>query len=325
MQLCTDKPQVSGFVQSLWITCTQWGSTFGATSGMLAPVRNVLVTDGGLATELEARGQDLSDPLWSARVLLEQPEAITEVHRAFFAAGAVIATTASYQASFEGFAARGLDAAQTGNLLRRSVELARAAEPVDGIRRYTAASVGPYGAVLADGSEYRGRYGLGVPELAAWHRPRLETLAEAGPDLLALETIPDLDEADALVRLLPGLGVPAWLSFTIAEGRTRAGQPLAEAFTLAAEVPEVVAVGVNCCAPDEVPEAVALAAEVTGKTVVAYPNSGEGWNAETGTWTGDSRFSAAQARSWIEAGAGIIGGCCRIRAGDIAELAAECV
>ncbi|WP_020501115.1 homocysteine S-methyltransferase [Sciscionella marina] len=288
---------------------------------MLAPVRNVLVTDGGLATELEARGHDLSDPLWSARVLLEQPEAIAEVHRAFFAAGAVIATTASYQASFEGFAARGLDAAQTGNLLRRSVELARAAAPSDGIRRYIAASVGPYGAVLADGSEYRGRYGLGIPELAAWHRPRLETLTEAGPDLLALETIPDLDEAAALVRLLPGLGVPAWLSFTIAGGRTRAGQPLAEAFALAAEVPEIVAVGVNCCAPAEIPEAVALATEVTGKTVVVYPNSGAGWNAETGAWTGDSRFSAVQARSWIEAGAGIVGGCCRIRAGDIAELA----
>ena len=160
------------------------------------------MTDGGLATALEARGHDLSDALWSARLLIDDPGEITAVHLAFFRAGADIATTAGYQASFDGLAARGIDRAGAERLLRRSVELARdAAEAlVDGRTRWVAASVGPYGAALADGSEYRGRYGLSVAALRTWHRPRLEVLAEAGPDVLALETVPDVDEAEASGR-----------------------------------------------------------------------------------------------------------------------------
>jgi homocysteine S-methyltransferase len=184
-----------------------------------------------------------------------------------------------------------------------------------------AASVGPYGAALADGSEYRGRYGLSVRELAAWHRPRLEVLAEAGPDVLALETVPDIDEAEALMAAIAGLGIPAWLSYSIAGERTRAGQPLPEAFAVAAGVPEVVAVGVNCCAPADVLSAVAAARQVTGKPVIVYPNSGEGWDARQRAWTGQSRYSAGQPRQWIAAGARIVGGCCRIRPADIAVIA----
>ncbi len=223
-----------------------------------------------MATALEARGHDLSDARWSARLLLDAPDEIAAVHRAFFDAGADIAITASYQASFEGLAARGVDRAGARRLLRRSVELAR--EAAAGVRgRWVAASVGPYGAARADGSEYRGRYGLTVAALRDWHRPRMEVLAAAGPDLLALETVPDLDEAEALVAAVAGLGVPAWLSYSIDGDRTRAGQPLADAFAVAAEAPEIVAVGVNCCAPADVPAAVALARAITGKPVVAYP------------------------------------------------------
>jgi homocysteine S-methyltransferase len=278
----------------------------------------VLVTDGGMATALEARGHDLSDALWSARLLIDAPAEITAVHRAFFEAGADIAITASYQASFDGLAARGVDRAGAERMLRRSVELARAAAPGDGPRRWVAASVGPYGAMLADGSEYRGRYGLSVAALRAWHRPRMEVLASAGPDLFALETVPDVDEAEALVGALAGLGVPAWLSYSVDGDRTRAGQPLADAFAVAAGVPEIVAVGVNCCAPADVPAAVALAREITGKPVVAYPNSGEGW---AGEWTGPSRFAAADARRWVAHGARIVGGCCRVGPEGIAALA----
>jgi homocysteine S-methyltransferase len=284
----------------------------------------VVVIDGGMASELEARGHDLSDALWSARLLLDAPEEITAVHRAFFRAGARIATTASYQASFEGFSARGINRRGTARLLRRGVELARAARGEvagDGRRRWVAASVGPYGAALADGSEYRGRYGLTVARLAAWHRPRLEVLAEAGPDLLALETVPDVDEAEALVTLVRGLGVPAWLTYSIDGTRTRAGQPLADAFAVAAGVPELVAVGVNCCAPSDVPEAVTIAAEVTGKPVIAYPNSGERWDAARRSWAGPSRFFPEAARRWVANGARIVGGCCRVRPSDIAALA----
>ena len=286
----------------------------------------VVVCDGGLASELQARGHDLSDALWSARLLLDAPEEITAVHRAFFRAGARIATTASYQASFEGFAARGIDRGGTARLLRRSVELARAARAEvagDGRRRWVAASVGPYGAALADGSEYRGRYGLTVARLAAWHRPRMEVLAEAGPDLLALETVPDVDEAEALVTLVRGLGVPAWLTYSIDGSRTRAGQPLADAFAVTVGVPELVAVGVNCCAPADVTEAVTIAREVTGKPVIAYPNSGESWDAARRTWVGPSRFVPGAARGWVAHGARIIGGCCRVGPSDIAALAGD--
>jgi homocysteine S-methyltransferase len=285
----------------------------------------VLVADGGLATALEARGHDLADRLWSARLLIDDPGEITAVHRAFFRAGADLATTASYQASFAGFAARGVDRTEAERLLRRSVALARdaaAAEPApDGRRRWVAASVGPYGAALADGSEYRGRYGLAVAALRDWHLPRLEALAEAGPDVLACETVPDVDEGEALVGALAGLGVPAWLSYSVDGDRTRAGQPLADAFAVATGAPEVVAVGVNCCAPADVPAAVALAREITGKPVIAYPNSGEGWDAGAGRWIGPSRFAAADAPGWVERGARIVGGCCRVGPADIARLA----
>jgi homocysteine S-methyltransferase len=243
------------------------------------------------------------------------------VHCAFFRAGASIATTASYQASFDGFAERGIGRDQAARLLRRSVELAKDARDEVGSLGWVAASVGPYGAALANGEEYVGRYGLTVSQLANWHRPRLEILADAGADVLALETVPDVDEAEALVGLVHEIGVPAWLSYTIAGTTTRAGQPLADAFAVAAGVPEIVAVGVNCCAPADVENAVRVAGEVTGKPVIVYPNSGEEWDGERRTWTGRGQWSAELAPRWAAAGARIIGGCCRVRPDDIAALA----
>jgi homocysteine S-methyltransferase len=289
--------------------------------GFAVPENTALIADGGLATELEARGHDLSNGLWSARLLVEAPQEVTAVHTAFFRAGAMIATTASYQASFDGFADSGISRDDTVRLLRRSVELAKTARDEVGVAgRRVAASVGPYGAALADGSEYRGRYGLSVAQLEDWHRPRLEVLADAGADVLALETIPDVDEAEALVNLVRSLGVPAWLSYTIDGTRTRAGQPLADAFAVAVGVPEIVAVGVNCCAPDDVLPAIGQARE-TGKPVIVYPNSGERWDSARRAWVGPSRFSARLAVQWAAAGARVIGGCCRVRPADIAELA----
>ncbi len=282
------------------------------------PNESVLISDGGLATELEARGHDLSDPLWSARLLADAPHEIAAVHAAFFRAGAAIATTASYQASFEGFAARGIDRDEAAGLLRRSVELAKTARDEAGAGGLiVAASVGPYGAALADGSEYRGRYGLSVADLRRWHRPRLETLAAAGSDVLACETVPDVDEAEALVDLVRSAGVPAWLSYTIDGTTTCAGQPLAEAFAVAAGVPQIVAVGVNCCAPDDVLPAIALA-RAAGKPVVVYPNSGERWDGRA--WAGPRAYSAQLAAQWAAAGARIIGGCCRVGPADIADV-----
>ncbi|MER5293721.1 homocysteine S-methyltransferase [Streptomyces pharetrae] len=285
-----------------------------------------VVLDGGMSNQLESAGYDLSDELWSARLLAEHPEAVTEAHLAYFEAGADVAITASYQATFEGFAHRGIGRERAAELMTLSVELAREAARrayAGGVTRplWTAASAGPYGAMLADGSEYRGRYGLSVDELERFHRPRLEQLAAAGPDVLALETVPDADEAAALLRAVRGLGVPAWLSYTVDGGRTRAGQPLEEAFALAADTDEVIAVGVNCCAPGDVDAAVATAARVTGKPVVVYPNSGEAWDAEARAWRGRSTFTAAQVGGWRSAGARLVGGCCRVGPAAIASIA----
>ena len=291
---------------------------------MALPSDSVLISDGGLATELEARGHDLSDPLWSARLLAEAPHEVVAVHAAYFRAGAAIATTASYQASFDGFAAHGIDRREAAGLLRRSVELAKAArDEAGGGGLHVAASIGPYGAALADGSEYRGRYGLSVAALMRWHRPRLEILADAGADVLACETVPDVDEAEALINLVRSVGAPAWLSYTIDGTETRAGQPLADAFAVAAGVDEIVAVGVNCCAPEDVLPAIARAAAV-GKPVIVYPNSGERWDGLRRKWIGPSRFSADLAAQWIAAGARIVGGCCRVGPGAIAELRRAC-
>jgi S-methylmethionine-dependent homocysteine/selenocysteine methylase len=276
-----------------------------------AVTTEVVVLDGGLATELERRGNDLSSALWSARLLADEPAEIVAAHKAFVSAGARVAISASYQASFDGL---GGDPERAADLMRRSVELARAAGP-----EWVAASVGPYGAVLADGSEYRGDYGLTVRELRAFHRPRLQVLADAGADVLAVETIPCLAEVEALLGELDELDVPAWLSLTCAGTRTRAGEPAAQAFAMAADCPSVFAVGVNCVDPVDAADLVSLAAEQSGKPVVVYPNSGETW-ADRG-WTGSPDFDPRDVSEWVRRGARLVGGCCRVGPADIGRLA----
>jgi S-methylmethionine-dependent homocysteine/selenocysteine methylase len=277
-----------------------------------------LLLDGGLATELEAAGYDLTDELWSARLLADAPAAIVAAHRAFLDVGVDVITTASYQATVPALERRGHDGAA---LLRRSVDLARqAVRRYGGDRpRWVAASVGPYGASLADGSEYRGNYGLSQAELVRFHRDRLRILAEAGPDVLACETVPDQREAEALLTALDGVGVPAWLSYTIADGTTRAGQPLPEAFALARD-DGIVAVGVNCSSPAEASDAVPVAATAAGKPVVVYPNSGETWDARARRWIGPGQAVGLDGDRWIADGARLIGGCCRVRPHHLVAL-----
>ncbi|MFF3981362.1 homocysteine S-methyltransferase [Streptomyces sp. NPDC001828] len=320
-----------------------------------------VVLDGGLSNQLESQGCDLSDELWSARLLADDPRQIQAAHTAYVRAGAQVLTTAGYQATYEGFARRGLNHAEAARLLTSSVELARRAGElgagglpssdyggVGGVLSsdgggagrgvgwgrgegeapqppefWVAASVGPYGAFLADGSEYRGRYGLSVRELERFHRPRVETLVAAEPDVLALETVPDADEAEAMLRVVEGCGVPVWLSYSVDGGRTRAGQDLAGAFGLVAGLDQVVAVGVNCCTPADADRAVPLAASVTGKPVVVYPNSGERWDAEGRRWAGGATFDAGRVGDWVASGARLVGGCCRVGPAEIARLAAQ--
>lgn len=284
--------------------------------------RSITVLDGGLASELEAQGHDLSGELWSARLLEEHPEAIAAAHRAFFEAGAQVAISASYQASYGGFERAGLDADTAARLIRRSVSLAQSARdavrPEDGL---VAASVGPYGATLADGSEYRGDYGLGVEELRAFHRRRLDTLATTGADLFAIETIPCLAEVEAICAELSGTGHPAWLSVSTREGRTCNGESLDEAFAMAAELDEIVAVGVNCCTPGDVGAGLEAARRVTQKPLVAYPNNGRTWDPRAREWVGEPTFSLAQMGTWKRLGAKAIGGCCGVLPKDIEVLA----
>ena len=294
-----------------------------ASSLEAALSRGPVVLDGGLSNQLEAAGYDLSDELWTARLLRDDPSAIADAHSAYFAAGASVVLTASYQVGFATFARHGIPADETAKLLHRSVSLAQEARDATPVRPlWIAASIGPYGATLADGSEYRGHYGLSATQLHDFHRPRLEVLAEAGPDLFAIETIPDLEEAEVLVGIAADLDIPVWLSYTVDGTSTRAGQPLGDAFALAADVPQVIATGINCSAPGDVSGAIALATEATGKPVVVYPNSGEVWDAAARRWTGRASFAQEDVRSWVGAGAGLIGGCCRVGPAEIAELAA---
>lgn len=281
-----------------------------------------VVLDGGLATQLEAQGSDVSSRLWSARLLRDDPDAIRTAHHAFFAAGSSVATTASYQATFDGFAAFGIEHDEARSLMIRSIDLARSAASEFSDRpTYVAASVGPYGAMLADGSEYRGDYGLTVEQLRAFHRPRLEALASAAPDILALETIPCAAEAEALLLEIPSLGIPVWLALTVSGQHTRNGESLTDVFAMATDVASVAAVGINCSTPRDATLAVALAAKVTGKPVVVYPNSGEGWDSTARAWTGHGALHPEQVKQWVADGAKLVGGCCRVGPSAISRIA----
>ena len=282
-----------------------------------------VVLDGGLSTELEARGHDVSSALWSARLLRDDPGAIVAAHAAFAAAGAQVATSASYQATVEGFGAVGLGPAEARWLMALSVELAREGQSGG----WVAGSVGPYGAMLADGSEYTGAYvdEVGVDRLRDFHRPRMAILAEAGADVLACETVPAAAEAEALIAEADALGMPMWLSLTTVladDGvvRTRRGERADDVFAMAHGVDAVVAVGMNCTDPAGVGPAVAAAAR-SGKPVVVYPNSGERWDAVGRRWTGEAGIAPDAVPGWVDAGARLVGGCCRVRPADIAAIA----
>lgn len=287
-----------------------------------------LLLDGGLATRLEAYGCDLSDTLWSARMLVEDPGVIRRAHRDFFEAGADVAIAAGYQASVPALTARGLTRAEASQMVASSVELARAERDAHGAG-LVAAGVGPYGAFLANGSEYTGAYDLDEEGLYRWHRERWQVLADSGADLVACETVPSLAEARALRRLSEETpGVRAWVSLSCRDGsRISDGTPLREVVAELAPAHaegSLVAVGVNCVAPRHVPSLVRTIAEA-GVDAVAYPNSGEVWDAATRQWTGTAEpaeFGAA-AVEWWRAGAVLVGGCCRTGPEHIASVRAH--
>jgi homocysteine S-methyltransferase len=286
-----------------------------------------LIVDGGLATTLEERGHALHPRLWSAGTFLADPGAVEDVHVAFLEAGARILISASYQMSFEGLAARGLDRQAAAAAMRRTVEVARRAVERTGIGdARVAASIGPYGATLADGSEYRGDHGLSVEQLADFHRERLGVLARSGADLLAIETVPSLEEARALMGLLAEIhSPPAWISFSCRDAvHLSDGRPVREAAKLCRQSPRVAAVGVNCTAPRHVAGLIDEIRAAGDGTIVVYPNSGETWDAGRRDWSGDLDTAAfvGLAQGWAAQGVRAIGGCCRVGPAAIRELAA---
>lgn len=292
-----------------------------------------LLLDGGLATELERAGHDLRDSLWSARLLLENPEAIAQVHRDYLLAGADCLITASYQATLTGFQRRGLSREAAAALIHRSIALAintrdqfwqEPANQVGRLRPLVAASVGPYGAYLANGAEYTGDYDLDEKGLVAFHRERWFILAESGADLLACETIPSAVEARALAQLAQETPeMPLWVSFSCRDReQINDGTLLKEAVRPLLDLPQVVALGVNCTAPSHIPSLIGKLKTVTDKPVVVYPNSGETYDAAQKCWLGMSsavEFAAAS-QLWFSTGAHLIGGCCRTGPDHIRQM-----
>ncbi|PFG15360.1 homocysteine S-methyltransferase [Bacillus sp. es.036] len=293
---------------------------------------NLVILDGALATELEKYGCNLNDPLWSARVLLENPELIYQVHLDYFRAGADCAITSSYQATMEGLTSRGLSEGEAVELIKKTVFLARQARDdfweqegqLNRPKPFIAASVGPYGAYLADGSEYRGDYKVSDEVLTEFHRPRLEALIEAGADVLAFETIPSFQEAKVLGSLLQEFPSNyAWLSFTIqSEEKMSDGTSLKASSQYFNENDQIVAIGINCASPSFVTNAIHQLASQTDKPIIVYPNSGEFYDPKTKTWQeGESCDGIVDgSNEWFQAGARLIGGCCRTSPEQIKRL-----
>jgi homocysteine S-methyltransferase len=298
---------------------------------MTGPVfPDLMVLDGGFGTELERRGCDVRGALWSAEALLGSPALVEDVHAAYLAAGSDCITTGSYQVSFEGFAEAGLSAADTVRALKASMAIADAARRrVVGTshrRVFIAASLGPYGAILHNGAEYHGRYGVPDEELVTFHRSRLEHLQDGPIDLVACETVPSIQEASAMLRALASFPhLRAWLAFTCVDGRhTGSGDEIAACARAAGQSPQVVAIGVNCTAPAHVGALVECLKGATPKPVVAYPNSGQQWDAEGRAWIGRSSIGdyGTLAVDWHRRGARWLGGCCGTSPADIAQLRA---
>lgn len=296
--------------------------------------QKVLVLDGALATELEARGCDINDALWSAKVLMEQPELIRQVHYDYYAAGADIGISASYQATIPGFMRRGCSEAQARQLIRSSVQLLKEAaedyweqqgKRMGKMPPIVAASVGPYGAYLADGSEYRGNYSCSEQELIDFHRERMQLLEEAGADLFACETIPSLREARAILQAMEQRKLTCWMSFSCRDAQHICeGTPIAECAEFLQEQDQVEAIGINCTAPEWIEGLIREVRRVSDKPIIVYGNSGEIYDPQAKVWKGAPCGMAysAWAPRWYAAGANIIGGCCRTGPADISQIRA---
>ena len=275
--------------------------------------------DGGLSTALEKNGNKLTTSLWTGELIRTAPSEITKAHLDFINAGSQVIITSSYQLSYLGCANRGWSENETDEALRASTQLAKDAVNRSGKDVKVAASVGPYGAALADGSEYKGNYGVSKSVLKDFHARRLEVLIATSPDLLALETMPDTFEVEVLLEQLSDCPIPFWVSYSCKAGnQTNAGQSFAQAVAIAQDA---IAVGINCTAPELITDL--LRSANSKKPYVVYPNSGRVWDANKKEWIGSrgSGFDAKLIKQWQDCGAEFIGGCCGIGAAEIEQLA----
>ena len=296
--------------------------------------QKVFIVDGALGTELERRGFDIKDPLWSAKYLMHNSLAICEIHRDYLEAGADCITSASYQASFEGFMKRGMKEEEAKALIQSAVKIAievrdtfweNEANRLNRIKPFVAASVGPYGAYLADGSEFRGNYGLSEEALINFHRKRMCTLIEAKPDLIAFETIPCFIEAKAYVKLLAEFPqTQAWISFSAKDGQhINSGEKIATCASWLDEQEQILAIGINCTQPQYIVSLISEIRAVSRKPIIVYPNGGAQYDGVSKLWSSESTLSTYgdMARMWYENGATIIGGCCQTTPKDIEQIA----
>jgi homocysteine S-methyltransferase len=289
-----------------------------------------LLIDGGLSNVLEAQGYDLNHTLWTARLLDQKPEAIIQAHLAYLEAGAQCITTASYQASIPGLINAGYSQADAQKLIRKSVYLSEAAirqfldKHPDTDRPLIAASIGPYGAYLADGSEYRGAYSISDTNLREFHEERIHLLADTTADLLAVETIPSYTEARVLAAILTSVQKPVWVSFSCKdEAHINDGTKLEKVVSLFEDHPTVFALGANCTRPEYISGILqTIKASGVQQKIIVYPNSGEAYHAKSKTWLtlSEPLSLGTMAQTWIKDGADIIGGCCRLGPEHIRQI-----
>ena len=274
--------------------------------------------DGGLSTALENNGNKLTTSLWTGELIRSNPAEITKAHLDFINAGAEIIITSAYQLSYSGCGERGWSEQETDQALITSTQLAKDAVDQSGKAVKVAASVGPYGASLADGSEYKGNYGVTKSVLKDFHSRRLELLISTSPDYLALETMPDTFEVEVLIELLSDCPIPFWVSYSCRQGnQTNAGQSFQAAVDLANKA---MAVGINCTKPELITDLLRSAS--SSKPFIVYPNSGRVWDAKNKVWigSGSTGFSDQLISEWVGAGAQIIGGCCGIGPAEIEQV-----
>ena len=293
-------------------------------------IKYPLLIDGGLSNQLESQGCNLNHPLWTARLIKDDPEQVVQAHLAYLEAGAQCIATMSYQASRLGYTKLGYTDEEADQLILSSVDLAHKAverflqQNNTSQKPLVAASIGPYGAALADGSEYKGAYGVSSEDLQQFHETRIALLDKSSADLLAIETIPSLQEAIVLKNILMDVETPTWISFSCRNDQQISdGTPIEEVINLFKNLPAVFAIGVNCTAPEYIgPLIDRIKATGWQKHIVVYPNLGETYNATTKKWdeTNQQLFGSAYVSEWLERGADIIGGCCRVGPQEISEV-----